>query len=212
MLPDTAVIAKIDEGRRSLGLLEIEAVLALAERGNVVLDPFSTLIATNARIGAGNLFYPGVTVLCAASAELTIGDGNTFHSAMWLAAETGPITIGSRNQFGEGGGFSAKANRAGARIVIGDDGRYQGGASVFGETILGSGSQLLGMVAVDSCHLAAGGSFRDPDPDTRGALLKGQGTARNLRLDMGQVIAANGVFRAEDVKPQSFFHPKAARP
>lgn len=210
MLPDTAVIAKINEARRSLGLLEIEAVLALAEHGNVVLDPFSTLIATNARIGAENLFYPCVTVLCAASAELTIGDGNTFHSGTWLAAETGPITIGSRNQFGEGG-FSAKANRAGARIVIGDDGRYQGGASVFGEATLGSGSQLLGTIAVDSCHLAAGGSFRDPDPDTRGALLKGQGTARNLRLDAGQVIAASGVFRAEDVKPQSFFHPKAAR-
>jgi hypothetical protein len=211
MLHDSAVIAKINETRRALGLLEVEAVLALAERGNVVLDPFSTLIAKNVRIGAENMFYPCVTVLCSASGELSIGDSNTFHTRTWLAAETGPIMIGSRNEFGEGGGFTAKANRARARIVIGDNGRYQGGASVFGETTLGSGSQLLGMITVDSCHLAAGGSFRDPDPDTRGALLKGQGTARNLRLDIGQVISASGVFQMEDVKPQSFFHPKAAR-
>lgn len=209
MPPDAVVIAKINETRRALGLLEIEAVLALAERGNVVLDPFSTLIAKNARIGANNMFYPCVTILCSASGELSIGDGNTFHAGTWFAAETGPIEIGNCNQFGEGGGFTAKANRAGARIVIGDNGRYQGGASVFGETTLGSGSQLLGMIAVDSCHLAAGGSFRDPDPDTRGALLKGQGAARNLRLDIGQVISANGVFQMQDVRPQSFFHPGA---
>ena len=210
MAPESAVIAKMDKTRRALGLLEIEAVLDLAERGNVIFDPFSTLIAKNACIGTQNVFYPGVTILCSPSGELMIGDGNTFHAGTWLAAETGTVTIGSGNLLGEGGGFTAKANRAGARIVIGDHGRYQGGASVFGETTLGSGSQLLGMITVDSCHLAPGGSFRDPDPDTRGALLKGQGTARNLRLETGQVIAVNGVFQIDDVKPQSFFHPKPA--
>ena len=211
MLPADDVIAKINEARRTLGFLEIEAVLGLAERGNIVLDPFSTLIARPVRIGAQNVFYPGVTLLCAAPDALSIGDGNTFHSGTWLAAEAGPITIGHRNQFGEGGGITAKANRAGARIASGDDGRYQGGASVFGETTLGSGSQLLGMIAVDSCHLASGGSFREPDPDARAALLKGQGTARHLRLAVGQVISASGVFRMEDVKAQSCFHPQSAR-
>ncbi|WP_134500720.1 AraC family transcriptional regulator [Microvirga pakistanensis] len=209
-MPDESVIARIDEARRSLGLLEIAAVLALAERGNVILDPFSTLVARYARIGAGNVFYPGVTLHCSASGALSIGDGNTLHPGTWLAAETGTVTIGSGNLLGACGGFTAKADRAGARIVIGDHGRYQGGASVFGETTLGSGSQLLGAITVENCHLAAGGSFRDPDPDARGALFKGQGTARNLRLETGQVISTRGIFRMEDVKPQSFFHPKAA--
>ena len=210
-MPEASVIATMNEARRAHGLLAVEALLALAERDNVILDPFSTLIATNARIGAGNVFYPGVTLHCAASGELTVGDGNMFHQGTWLAAETGAVTIGNGNLFGESGGFTAKANRAGARIVIGDHGRYQGGASVLGETILGSGSQLLGPITVDNCHLAAGGSFRDPDPDARGAVLKGYGTARDLRLETGQVIAGSGIFRMEDVKPQSFFHPKAAR-
>jgi hypothetical protein len=211
MVLEAAIIARIDESRRALGFLEIEAVLALAERGNVILDPLSTLIAKSARIGAGNVFYPGVTIRCSASGELTIGDGNTLYSGTWLAADVGTLTIGNSNLFGESGGFTVKADRAGARIVIGDHGRYQGGASVFGETTLGSGSQLLGMITVDSCYLAAGGSFRDPDPDTRAALLKGQGIARNLRLDVGQVISTRDEFTMDDVKPQSFFHPKAAR-
>lgn len=209
MLPESTLVAKINETRRALGLLEIEAVLALSERGNIVLDPFSTLISRDAQIGSGNVFYPCVSILCSTSGQLVIGDGNTFHTGTWIAAETGPIRTGSRNEFGEGGGFTAKANRTGARIIIGNEGRYQGGASVYGETDLGSGSQLLGRIAVDSCILAAGGSFRDPDPDKRGALMKGQGAARDLRLGMGQVISASGTFRIEDAKPQSFFHPKA---
>ncbi|MEZ0172622.1 AraC family transcriptional regulator [Microvirga sp. TS319] len=207
-----SVITRINEARRALGLLDIEAVLALAERGNVILDPFSTLIGAHARIGTGNMFYPCVTLHGSVPGALLIGDGNTFHSGTWLAAETGTITIGDGNLFGEGGGLTAKANRPGARIAIGDHGRYQGGASVFGETTLGSGSQLLGAITVDTCSLAAGGSFRDPDPDCRGALLKGHGTARNLRLGAGQVIAGSGIFRMEDAKPQSFFHPKVAHP
>ncbi|SCY47508.1 hypothetical protein [Microvirga guangxiensis] len=211
MAHESIMIAKIDEMRRTQGFLGVEAVLALAETGNVVLDPFSILIANNARIGASNIFYPGVTIRCVAPGELTIGDGNTFHSGTWLSAEMGTLTIGNSNLFGEGGGFMAKADRAGARIVIGDHGRYQGGASVFGETFLGSGSQLLGMIMVDSCHLAAGGSFRESDPDSRAALLKGQGVARNLRLEVGQVISTRDEFTMDGVKPQSFFHPKVSR-
>jgi hypothetical protein len=211
MVPESTVIAKIDETRRAQGFLGIEAVLALAERGNVILDPFSTLIAKNARIGSNNIFYPGVTIHCSASGKLVVGDNNTFYAGTWLAADAGTLTIGNGNLLGEGGGFTAKADRAGVRITIGDHGRYQGGASVFGETTLGSGSQLLGMITVDSCHLAAGGSFRDPDPDARAALLKGQGVARKLRLEVGQVISTRDDFTMDDVKPQSFFHPKPVR-
>jgi hypothetical protein len=95
--------------------------------------------------------------------------------------------------------------------VIGDEGRYLGGAAVYGETDLGSGSQLLGLITVENCRLAPGASFRDPDPDRRGALLKGQGVARDIELAAGQVILGSGIFRVEDARPQSDFHPKAER-
>ena len=53
---------------------------------------------------------------------------------------------------------------------------------------------------------AAGAAHHDPDPDARGAVLKGFGSARGLTLACGQVILGSGVFDAKDVKPQWFFH------
>ena len=117
------------------------------------------------------------------------------------------IQIGSGNQFGEGG-FTAKANRPGAFIGIANDGRYIGGASVFGSTHLGDGCQLIGAISADSCRLEGGGSWRHGDADMRGALLKGFGPARNLSLKRGQVIDGKGTFSVDEIKPQSFFHPK----
>jgi hypothetical protein len=61
---------------------------------------------------------------------------------------------------------------------------------------------------VDSCRLAAGAPFSHPDPDRRAGLLKGAGSARHLSVATGEVIAGNGVFRREDVKRQTSFHPK----
>jgi carbonic anhydrase/acetyltransferase-like protein (isoleucine patch superfamily) len=207
MQPD--LLSALNLPRRAAGLLTLEEVLELASSGNVIFDPFSVLISRHARIGRGNVFHPCVTVSCAAGAELRVGDRNVFHTGTLLAAETGPLSIGDGNQFGEGG-FTAKANSPGARIIIGNGGRYLGGASVFGQTELGSGSQVLGAITVDGCSLAGGAAFSDPDPDKRAAVLKGAGTARRLVLGVGQVIAGSGSFRMEDVKPQSFFHPKAA--
>ncbi|WP_164019766.1 AraC family transcriptional regulator [Pyxidicoccus trucidator] len=209
MLPDLDLLSALNAPRRVAGLLTIEEVLALASSGNVIFDPFSVLISRHARIGQGNVFHPCVTLTCAATAELRIGNRNTFHTGTLLAAETGPISMGDGNQFGEGG-FTAKANSPGARIVIGDGGRYLGGASIFGQTELGSGTQVLGAITVEGCSLAGGAAFSDPDPDRRAAVLKGAGTARRLVLGVGQVIAGSGTFRLEDAKPQSFFHPKAA--
>jgi hypothetical protein len=193
---------KLDEMRRGQGYLSLAETLALADRGNVVLDPFSLLIGSGVTIGAGNIFYPNVTI----AGTVAIGDGNTFHSGTALFAAGGRIAIGSRNQFGEGG-FTARADGASALIEVGDDGRYLGGVSVSAPAQLGSGTQILGAVAVQGCVLAPGGSFAEPDPDARGAVLKGVGRARGLRLAKGQVIQGDGVFDAKNVKPQSFYHP-----
>ncbi|MCY1707769.1 AraC family transcriptional regulator [Pannonibacter sp. SL95] len=158
-------------------------------------------------IGTGNIIFPCVSLFCGDQGELSIGDNNTFFSNSLIEAVSGPIVIGSINQFGEGG-FSAKTNRPGASIVVGDNGRYLNGAAVFGETILGTGSQILGAITVDSCHLEAGQSYKDADPDLRAGLLKGSGVARDLTVAAGQVILGNGSFSLNDIKPQAFFHPK----
>ncbi len=199
--------SQLDDLRRAQNLLTIAEVVGLIDAGNRIYDPYSVLISAKARIGRDNTIYPCVYLLCAEDGELSIGDGNTFHTNTLLEAVIGTVTVGSLNQFGEGG-FTAKANRAGASIRIGDRGRYQNGAAVFGETYLGSGSQLLGAITVDSCTLEAGDSFTDPDPDLRAGLLKGTGVARNITVPRGQVILGAGTFLAEKIQPQTDFHPK----
>jgi hypothetical protein len=196
--------AKLDQVRADQGYLTLAEALALVDRGNAVLDPFSLLIGRDVAIGTGNVFYPNVTI--GGDGAIAIGERNTFHSGTALLAAGGHILVGSRNQFGEGG-FVAKADRPGASIEIGDGGRYLGGAAVYGAAQLGSGSQILGPVAVQDCILAAGGSYEEPDPDARGAVLKGVGRARHLTLATGQVIQGNGVFDAADIRWQSFYHP-----
>jgi hypothetical protein len=196
--------AQLDRMRAGHGYLSIAETLALADRGNTVFDPFSLLISRGVRIGRGNVFYPAVTILRAADGKVSIRDGNTFHPGAHLsAAKGGRIAVGSHNQFGPGG-FSVRAEDA--SVKVGDGGRYNGGASVSAPAQLGSGSQILGAIAVQDCTLAPGGTFEEPDPDLRGAVLKGVGRARGLKLARGQVIQGGGTFDATDIKRQSSFH------
>lgn len=200
--------AELDGARERLGYLRIEALMALRADGNLILDPYSTLVSVRAVIGSGNVLMPGITLTCAPGAELVIGDGNMLHQGTLIAVDTGAVRIGAGNLLGEAG-LTIRANRADALIEIGDHGRYQSGVTLIGRCKLGSGSQILGPIAVDSCELGAGGSFREPDPDLRGGVLKGFGVARGLRVPQGQVIQGHGVFDAQDIKLQTFFHPKA---
>jgi hypothetical protein len=195
-----------DRQRRALGFLTIAETLALAARGNQILDPHSILIAAAARIGSGNRFYPGVTVEAGAGAAIAIGDGNLFWPGSTIAATAGTITIGDRNQFGPGG-FTASLDGAGGLIAIGSGGRFRDGAAIGASTTLGSGAQVLGPIQVQGSALAAGGGHDAPDPDARGGVLKGAGRARGLAVGQGQVIEGHGHFDMADLKPQSFYHP-----
>ncbi len=199
--------APLDAVRATQGLLSIAEVMALMDRGNIVYDPFSILISRACVIGSGNTLFPCVSLLCGTEATLTIGDGNVLHTNTLFAADTGRICVGSHNRFGEGG-FTARANRPDAKIDIGDQGRYLSGASVFGRSTLGSGSQILGPIMVDDCTLEAGGSYTEADPDRRAGLFKGAGVARGLTVPLGHVIAGSGTFDKNNLKLQSFFHPK----
>jgi hypothetical protein len=198
----------LDETRRNHGLMTLEEIKELAQRGNVVFDPFSLLISHSVSIGSGNVFFPNVSLMADNHATLSIKDDNRFHPLTVIEAQSGPIMIGTGNQFGEGG-FTARTNRPHAVIHIGDHGRYLGGASVFGQCELGSGSQILGAITSQDCTLEAGLSFKDDDVDQRAGLLKGAGLARSLTVPKGFVISAQGDFSIADLKPQSFYHPKS---
>ncbi|MEN3929968.1 AraC family transcriptional regulator [Microvirga sp. W0021] len=198
----------LDEIRRQNGLMMISEIEELVARGNIIFDPFSVLISSSVEIGSGNTIFPCVSLICRNDGILTIGDDNTFFSNTQIEALTGPIQIGSHNLIGEGG-FTAKTNRPDAEILIGDYGRYQNGVSVFGNTILGSGSQLLGALTADSCRLESGQSFREPDPDLRAGLLKGHGIARGLSVPVGHVIVGDGRFSSDNLELQTVYHPKA---
>ncbi len=195
----------LNESRIAQRLLTISEIIELSRRGNTVYDPFSALISRQCRLGIGNVLFPCVYLLCHEDGELTIGDNNTFHTNTLISAETNVISIGSNNQFGENG-FTAKANRKDANIQIGNFGRYLGGACVFGSSFLGSGSQILGAINVDSCQLEQGESHQSSDPGLRAGVLKGTGTARNLVVPIGHVIAGNGTFLADNLRTQLSFH------
>jgi hypothetical protein len=197
---------KIDAARQARGFLPISQMMTVLE-GNLVLDPFSTLISSGVSFGRDNVLYPGVSLQASAGTTISLGDANILYSGTLVSSTHGDVAIGDRNQFGEGG-FTAKANRPGAEIRIGSHGRFLNNPSVFGETVLGDGTQILGNITVDTCTLGDGGSHAEPDPDLRGGLLKGQGTARNLNVAMGHVISAQGMFLEADTLPQRHFHPK----
>lgn len=174
---------------------------------NAVLTADSFFVSDTVTIGQNNKFYPNVVIECQEGATVTIGDNNIFYPGTFIFASAGEITIGSGNEFGPAG-CTIKANTPTAKITIGDRGRYCDGANVMGETDLGGGSQILGTITVQNCQLAAGGSFQDPDPDKRAAVLKGFGLARGLTLKAGQVINGSGNFADAPVELQRAYHPK----
>ncbi|RNM25494.1 hypothetical protein [Dickeya undicola] len=197
-----------DRVRIQNGFLTISKLVELCDKGNIIYDLFSVLISENTKIGTGNIFYSNVIVSVSNGHTLKIGDKNVFYSNTVIEASAGDIFVGSENQFGEGG-VTIKANRAGASIEIGSYGRYLGGASIFGTCLLESGSQILGQITVDSCHLQNGGGWREPNPDNRGGLLKGYGIARNVTVEKGRVINGAGSFDESMLELQSSYHPAA---
>ncbi len=200
----------IDKQRIAFGLVSIIEAMQTIGATNTLLDPFSLLVSRTVKIGAGNTFYPNVSIIALEEGVIEIGDRNTFFPGCYFLANPGSILVGSENEFGDGG-FAAKANMPGSRIEIGNTGRYTGGPQVLGHTKLGSGSQVIGPVTVQDCVLHDGESYRGQNPDQRAALLKGSGLARGIVLGRGEVIQGQGNFDQAQVMRQAAFHqrPKA---
>ena len=199
-------MAMIDEQRAQRGFMSVSDTMNLCARGNVILDPFSTLISIKAIIGENNIFYPHVVVEVAETGRISISNGNVFWPNCLLLADSGLITIASGNEFGDGG-VSIKANQSTSEITVGSYGRYIGGVQILGKTSLGDGTQVLGSITVQNCILESGESYKHPSPDQRGALLKGFGLARNITLSQGYVVEGFGHFDQIHIKLQSYFHP-----
>lgn len=197
----------LDQQRVSKNFLSATELIETIGERNSILDT-SVLIGRCAVIGTDNIFYPGVVIEQQNDGEITIGDGNVFYPGTYILSTAGEIIIGNNNEFGPAGA-TIKANTAEAHIIVGDNGRYCDGVSLMGKTTLGAGSQILGNITVQNCTLAGGGTFQEPDPDRRAAVLKGFGLARNISLEVGQVVNGIGNFSDFPVEQQSTYHPKA---
>ncbi len=196
------MIEKLNQHRSTLGFLTLEEML---ESDNIFLEPFSILISRHVVLGKNNTFYPSTVLQTLGQGSITLGDNNTFTPNGFFYV-SGTVTIGDNNFFGDGG-VTARVS-ANETLSIGNNGRYINGVALTGNNTLGDGSQIIGPIRVQSCVLASGGDFTHPEPDERGAVLKGFGLARGITLQGGQVIDGRGTFAVTEIKPQSFFHPK----
>ena len=70
---------------------------------------------------------------------------------------------------------------------------------------------MLGQITAQQVALGAGEDFSYPDPDGRGAVLKGFGKARGLTLDPGEVINGTGDFADAPLERQRTYHPNSPR-
>jgi acetyltransferase-like isoleucine patch superfamily enzyme len=197
----------INSQRNKKGYLSLTETMELCNNGNIIFDPYSTLISKYSKIGKNNIFYPNVIIESEQESELIIGNGNIFYpSTFILTSNSGIISLLDNNQFE--GGVSIKANMKGAHISIRNNGRYLNGVQILGKCFLGNGAQVIGNITVQNCTLCDGEAYSHADADMRGGLLKGFGIARDLIISQGEVIDGFGKFINDDIKKQSFFHPK----
>lgn len=196
-----------DAARRHLGFLAEAETAALARKGIVLPDPGSVLVSSDVRLEDGVVLWPNVILQAVEGGRIAIEKGTDLFPGTRIVASAGSVTIGARAEIGEEGGFTVKAG-AGETIEIGDEARLLGGGSLNLSNRIGRGAQILGPIRCQNCFLAPGGSYREPEPDERGGVLKGAGVARHVEVPKGYVIQAFGLFADAAMRRQSYFHPK----
>lgn len=196
----------LENQRSARGFHTTASLITSVGPQNTILDEHSILISEGVTIGYGNVFYPGVTIERQDEGTIEIGNNNIFYPGTYIYCSLGSVTVEDQNEFGPAG-FTLRANTPDAHIEIGNGGRYCDGASIMGKTTLGSGSQVIGIVTVQNCTLGEGGTSKEPNPDKRGAVLKGFGRARGIDLATGEVINGNGDFTTAPIEMQRSYHP-----
>jgi hypothetical protein len=196
-----------DAARRRLGFLLLSETIALGHRGVLIPDPASVLISADVELEAGIVLWPNVILQASDSGRIAVAQGTQLFPGSRIVAFGGTVGIGAETEIGEEGGFTIKAG-AGEIIRIGDGARLLGGGSLALSNRIGRGAQILGPIRCQNCTLGDGGTYRDPEPDERGGVLKGSGVARNVDVPQGHAVQAFGLFAEAPVRRQSYFHPK----
>lgn len=195
----------LDEARRPAGFRTVEEVATLAPEV-VVLDPASALIGVGVTIEPGAVLYPGVTLETRSGGTITVRAGARLGPGPVTIVAVGyDVTVG-RAEFGPG---PVTVVAAGGAVRVGAGARLSGGCTVEGPAEVGDGAQVLGTVTVRDVVLADGGDHGEPDPDRRGAVVKGAGRVHGVRLGVGEVVVA----RTDVSLPerQRAHHPDAPR-
>ena len=203
----TEAQALSDAARKRLGFLSLADTTALAHRGVLIPDPGSVLVSADVQLVDGSALWPNVILQASDLGRIAIGRSTNLFPGTRIVATGGRVTIGDEVEIGEEGGFTIKAS-AGEVIGIGDGARLLGGGSLTQSNRIGRGAQILGPIRCQNCTLGDGGTYRNPEPDRRGGVLKGSGVARGIEVSLGHVIQAFGLFAEAPVRRQSYFHPK----
>jgi hypothetical protein len=167
------------------------------------------LVSADVQLEAGIVLWPNVILQASDGGRIAVGRGTQLFPGTRIVASGGTVTVGAQAEIGEEGGFTIKAG-AGNAISIGDGARLLGGGSLALSNRIGRGTQILGPIRCQNCVLGGGGTYRDPEPDERGGVLKGSGVARNVDVPQGHVIQAFGLFAEAIMRRQSYFHPRAS--
>lgn len=196
-----------DEHRQALGFLLVDELSELGGQGVRVLDPHSTLISRSIAIGSGTVLYPGVVVDSDDDSTIAVGEQCVFYPGSLLEARRGGrLQIGSEVELGPGG---VTIRASGSDVLILDDlVRLTGNCELSGDCELGRGAQILGPILARSVRLDGGnGGHRWPNPDQRGAVLKGAGIAEGVSLAQGEVRSCRASFDDATTEQQSVYHP-----
>lgn len=178
----------LDDARRAAGFRTADEVAALAP-DVLVLDPGSVLLGRDVTIEAGVVLSPGVTVETRGSGTVVLRAGSRLGPGpVTILAEDAHVDVGGA-ELGPGP-VTVVASGPGADVAIGAGARLRGGCWVEGPTTIGAGAQVIGTVALRDVVLGAGADHGHPDPDERGAVVKGAGRVHGVRLSRGEVVVA----------------------
>ena len=195
-------VEHMNRAREEKGFRTIDEMYELAKE-NTIFDLFSVLISRSVSIGRGNIIYPNVTIENIAG-TISIGENNYLFNGTRIQNLSGKIEIGDHNEIGENG-ISIKNGQG--KIEIKNHCRLMNGAQILDDCYLGNGTQVLGNIKMSGCILANGESYKEKNPNKRGGVLKGFGTANLLRIAMGMVINGNGSMTSDMIERQETYHP-----
>ena len=199
-------IEKMNRAREERGFRTIDEIYELAKE-NTIFDLFSVLISRSVSLGKGNIIYPNVMIENIAG-TIVIGENNNLFNGTTIQNLSGNIEIGNHNEIGENA-ISIKNSKG--KIQIKDNCRLMNGAQILDDCYLGNGAQVLGNIKMSDCILADGESYKEKNPNKRGGVLKGFGTANKLRIEMGMVINGSGILSADMIERQETYHPNWAK-